>query len=414
MQASIIAVGSEMLGDTRLDTNSLTVTRSLERFGVALARKSVVGDDHIAIAAELRFSLSFSDIVVITGGLGPTEDDLTREGVSGALGLETTEDLAVLEKIEQRFRNRNMRMPDVNRRQARVFVGQKVLPNARGTAPGFHLAVDFGGKPKHVWIFPGVPFELEGMISSELEPWLQSMTHQTFYRRTIKIVGLPESSVEEKILPFYRAHEDEPITILATNAEIQIHLQARGSSDEAYPKLNAMEQEIRQLVGDRFYGVDDDKLESVVGRMLASRGETVATAESCTGGLLASRITDVSGSSAYFVGGTVTYSRESKLFMLGIDPAILDAEGEVCEPVAAAMARGARRRFGTTYGVGITGIAGPTGGTAAKPVGTVFIAVASLLQVDSRKWSFPGSREMVKWFSTQYALDMLRGLIGKN
>lgn len=413
MHASIIAVGTEMLGDTRLDTNSLTITRTLERFGVSLVRKSVVGDDRAAIAAELRFSLSLCDIVVISGGLGPTEDDLTRDGVSDALGLELNEDPSITEKIEARFRKRNMRMPDVNRRQARIFAGQKVLPNARGTAPGFHINVAFGGNQKHIWIFPGVPFELEGMVSDDLQPWLESVMHQTFYRRAIKIVGLPESSVEEKIHSFYRAHEDEPITILATNAEIQLHLQARGSSDEAYPKLNAMEHEIRELLGDRVYGVDGDKLESVVGRMLAGRGETVATAESCTGGLLASRITDVSGSSAYFLGGTVTYSREAKLFMLGIDPAVIDAEGEVSESVAIAMARGARRRFNTTYGVGITGIAGPTGGTAEKPVGTVFIAVSSLHDAASKKWSFLGSREMIKFFSTQYALDMLRGLIGK-
>jgi nicotinamide-nucleotide amidase len=249
------------------------------------------------------------------------------------------------------------------------------------------------------------------MVHEHLEPWLRSLSSQSIHRRVVRVVGMTESAVEEKMRPFYQNHRGDVITIVASRGEIQIHLRADGSGDEAYPKLTAMEKELRQIYGARVFGLNEETLECVVGRHLASRGETVSTAESCTGGLLASRLTDVSGSSAYFMGGAVAYSQQAKLFLVGVDPKLVEEHGEVSEPVARSMAEGVRRRFDTTYGIGITGIAGPTGGTPKKPVGTVHIAVASRTETRHRQYHFAGTRELVKHYATQMALNGLRLMI---
>lgn len=409
MNASIIAIGSELLGTTRLDTNSLLITGLLERFGIGIVRKSVVADSLDAIAGEIRFCLESQDLILLTGGLGPTEDDLTRPALARALGLELDEDTDILEGIKARFARRGMVMPPVNARQAQVFRGQQTIPNARGTAPGAHLTVTEQGMEKHLWVFPGVPYELEGMLESAFEPWLKEKREgASRVRRVIRLTGMSESSVDEQLKPFYQNHPDDPITILASHGEVQIHLQADGNPDDSYPKLIAMEEELRAIYGERIFGVDDDLLESVVGRLLSSSGTTLSTAESCTGGLLASRITDVPGSTAYFIGGAVAYSAQPKLFMVGVDPENIEKHGEVSEEVARDMASGVRRRFNTTYGVGITGIAGPGGGSEEKPVGTVHVAVADQSTVTHRKLFFHGSRDLIKLWSTQTALDMLR------
>lgn len=410
MEAAILAVGSELLGSTHVDTNSLTIANALDRYGVRVKRKSVVGDEASQIAAELEFALAGVDVVVVTGGLGPTDDDVTRKAVSEALGLQLVFDQSVLDDIESKFRTRGLQMPRVNERQAMVFSGHKLVRNPRGTAPGFHLNVSSGGKAKHVWLFPGVPWELDGMIANDLEPWLQKLQPELMHRRIVKLSGLSESAVEEALAPYYERHP-ERLMVLAARGEIHVHLLAEGTADEAYPRLTEMEQQIREIFGHRVFGLDHETLESTVGRLLTSRGETVATAESCTGGLLGSRITDVSGSSVYYMGGAVAYSQQAKLFLLGIDPATIEKHGEVSAEVAEEMAEGARRRFGTTYGIGITGIAGPTGGTAQKPVGTVHVAVAGRHTRRQKQFLFAGSRELVKHYSTQVALDMLRLMI---
>jgi nicotinamide-nucleotide amidase len=407
MKASIIAVGSELLGSTRLESNSRELARVLERYSVPVERKSIVGDDREAIGRDLRFALASADIVLITGGLGPTEDDVTKEAVAAALGLELEESPEVLAHIRKLFERFGLKMAEVNARQARVFRGQQIVPNKRGTAPGFHLNLQFDGSQRDVWIFPGVPYELAGMIESDLEGWLSKLGRPGRHRRVVKLCGLAESEVEQRLAPFYARHPIVP-TILASRGEVEIHLEAKGDTDEAYATLTGLERELREIFGRAVFGLDDDTMEGVVGRLLSGRGMTVATAESCTGGLLASRITDVSGSSAYFLGGVVAYTRDGKLFLLGVDPAAIDAEGEVSEEVARQMARGAHRRFGSTWGIGITGIAGPTGGTEAKPVGTVHIAVASLEQVRHLRVLFHGSREIIKRWATEVALDMLR------
>lgn len=395
-----------MLGPTRVDTNSLKITTALEDYGAAVIRKAVVGDRLEELAAEISFALGQADTLIITGGLGPTEDDMTREALARALGLELELDQSIVDRIEARFAQRGWKMPEVNKRQAMVFRGQRTLTNERGTAPGFHI--ETGGR--HVWVFPGVPHELEWMIATYFRPWLDERSGgQSRWRRVLKIAGITESGVEEKLKPYYAAHSSEPpCTILASPSAIEIHLLADGSEAPARELLTTRERELLDLLGDRVFGYDDDTLESVVGRLLASRGETLATAESCTGGLLSSRITDIAGSSAYYMGGAVCYTGAAKTMLVGVPPELIAAHGEVSEEVAIALARGARERFGTTYGVAITGIAGPTGGTPTKPVGTVHIAVAAPEHVEHRKLFWQGPRQIVKWFSTQTALDLLR------
>lgn len=408
MNAAIIAIGSEMLGPTRVDTNSLKITTALEAHGIALVRKTVVGDRLEDLVDEIRNSLRHADLLFTTGGLGPTEDDLTRDALAAAFELETEVDQSIIDRIEARFAARGIPMPDANRKQGIVFRGQTTLRNERGTAPGFHLAV--GGK--HVWVFPGVPFELEWMIATYLEPWLSEVSGgQTRHRRILKIAGLTESGVEERLKPYYDAHPGELVTILASPAAIEVHAVATGSDEEAKRVLDQREAELRAIFGERIFGIDDDTLEAVVGRELAARNATLATAESCTGGLLGSRITDIPGSSAYYLGGGVCYTAAAKTAIAGVDPALIRDHGEVSEPVARALAEGIRERFGATYGVGVTGIAGPGGGSEAKPVGTVHIAVAGPAGTEHRKLFWSGPRHIVKRHATQGALDLLRLLV---
>lgn len=410
MQAAILAIGSEMLGPTRIDTNSLKITAALEQYAIPLVRKSVVGDALGDLVAEIEYVCGRADVLIITGGLGPTEDDLTREALAEAFGLEMEVDESIIERIASRFAARGWKMPEVNKRQANVFRGQTTLTNERGTAPGFHLEV----AGKHVWVFPGVPHELEWMIETYFAPWLEQVRGgRARYRRVFKIAGMTESAVEEKLKPYYDAHRGETVTILATGGQIEIHLHADGAEAEAREALAAREQEILEIYGHRVFGFDNDSMESVVGDLLKARGETLAVAESCTGGLLGSRITDISGSSAYFLGGGICYDAKAKIALAGVDPDLIRDNGEVSEPVAVALAQGIRERFGSTYGVGVTGIAGPTGGTPEKPVGTVHVAVAWEGGHEHRKMLWHGPRTVIKWFSTQQALDLLRRSILK-
>ena len=405
MKASIIAIGSEMLGPSRLDTNSLKITAALEDYAVPLVRKSVVGDAQDDLVDELLFDVEHADVVVVTGGLGPTEDDLTREALAEAFSLQMRVDAAIVERLERRFAKRGLKMPEVNKRQANVFVGHETLKNERGTAPGFHLRLG----ETHVWVFPGVPHELEWMLATYFTPWLAAQRgERARHRRVLKISGMTESAVEEKLKPYYDAHRDETLTILATGGQIELHVHADGEEAAATAKIAARERELLEFFGERVFGFDDDSLESVLGALLTRRGESVATAESCTGGLLASRITDVGGSSAYFLGGAVAYTGAVKVDVAGVDAALIAQHGEVSEEVAVALARGIRQRFGTTYGVGVTGIAGPGGGSEAKPVGTVHIAVAGAHAHEHRKLFWPMERKLFKRFATQSALDLLR------
>src|SRR6266542_2819580 len=371
MNAAIIAIGSEMLGPSRLDTNSLKITAVLEDYAVPLVRKSIVGDTQADLVDELVYDVERAEVLIVTGGLGPTEDDLTREALAEAFSLTLRVDHALIERLEQRFAKRGIKMPEVNKRQANVFVGQETLANERGTAPGFHLRLG----EKHVFVFPGVPHELEWMLATYFTPWLaEQRGARARHRRALKIAGMTESGVEERLKPYYDAHRDEPpLTILATGGQIELHIHADDDEAAAKEHIAAREQELLDLFGERVFGYDDDSLEAVLGRLLTARGSTVATAESCTGGLLASRITDVAGSSAYFMGGAVVYTAAAKQNLAGVAPALIAEHGEVSEPGGVALALGSRERLGTTNRVGVTGIDGQRGAFEVNKVVTMHI-----------------------------------------
>jgi nicotinamide-nucleotide amidase len=408
MKAAILAVGSELLGTDRLDTNSLKLTALLERYGAELRRKAVIGDSEAEIAAELRNLLPSVDLILITGGLGPTADDVTREAVAAALGRGLHLDGEVLATLERRFRSLGWQMPEVNRRQAWVVEGAAVLANDRGTAPG--LRVESGGCT--LFLFPGVPTELEGLMASALEPWLAERSGGAARETAVlKIAGLPESVVEERIAPAYGEFGREAITILANAGEIRLQATAAGPEPERRARLKAMVERLAALAGDAVFTTrEEDTLESVVGDLLRVAGATLTAAESCTGGLFSQRITAVPGSSDYFLGAAITYSNTLKTQLVGVPAGMLAEHGAVSEPVARAMAEGARRTLGSDWAVGITGVAGPGGGSEAKPVGTVHVAVAGPRdgEVEHRQLRLPGDRDRVRRFSTQIVLEMLR------
>jgi nicotinamide-nucleotide amidase len=409
--AEIIAVGSELLGTTRLDTNSLFLAERLASLGIELRAKSVVGDDRGTLAILFSQALSRADLVILTGGLGPTDDDVTREVVAGVLGLPFTEDPAIVAAIARRFARRNMRMPDNNRRQAQVPRGAVVLDNPNGTAPG--LCIDHGRQV--VVLLPGPPRELQPMMHRLCEgPLAARAGPERSYTTSAFVTGRSESHVEETIQPIYsRWYDATPAiqtTILAAPGQIEIHLTLRSADPgRARARLDEAREAIVTALGNAVFSTDGRFLEEVVGDLLKARGFTIAAAESCTGGLLMSRLTDVPGSSAYVRGGVVAYSNDLKTAFADVPADLMARHGAVSEPVASAMAAGARARMAADIGVGITGIAGPDGGTPEKPVGTVAIAViAPHGDPQVRTFLFPGGRAQVKYQSAQAALDMVR------
>lgn len=415
--AEVIAVGTELLGTTRVDTNSLFITGRLAALGIQVRAKAVVGDERARLHDSLVHALGRSDLVVLTGGLGPTDDDLTREVVAAALSLELVEDEAITARIRHRFEKRGLRMPDLNRRQAMVPRGAVPLPNPNGTAPG--LLIHSGAKV--IVLLPGPPRELQPMLDAlcGADGALgRAAGPERVHTVSIFTTGRSESHVEEATQPIYSRWRDEdpPIetTILASPGQVEIHLSMRSSDAEAArAKLNASRDRLVEALGEAAYSTDGRSLPVVVGDLLRQRGYTIAAAESCTGGLFLERLTDVPGSSAYVRGGLVVYENAMKEALLGVPAALLEAHGAVSEPVAAAMVDGVRQRTGADVCVAITGIAGPGGGTPTKPVGTVVIAVqvpGHPLHIATHL--FPGSRDMVRLQSTQSALDRVRRLAG--
>jgi nicotinamide-nucleotide amidase len=416
--AEIIAVGSELLGATRADTNSLYLSGRLAELGIDLRIKSVVGDEREDLAALLRQALERTDLVVLTGGLGPTDDDLTRDVVSEVLGLPMDVDESIVAQIQARFEKRGLVMPAVNRRQANVPRGALVLDNPNGTAPG--LLIDHAGARGRqvVILLPGPPRELQPMFERVCDgPLRERAGHERAYRTTLFITGRGESHVEQAVQPIYSRWRDQspPIstTILAAMGQIELHLTVR-EIDEARATsiLEGARAELLAVIGGDVYSTDGRVMEEVVGDLLKSRSYTIAAAESCTGGLFTSRLTDVAGSSAYVRAGVIAYSYEDKTALLGVPAELIAAHGAVSEPVAVAMAEGIRERTNADVTVGITGIAGPGGGTETKSVGTVVIAVLVPNQpVYVRTYSFFGGRAMVKFQSTQAALDRVRRML---
>jgi nicotinamide-nucleotide amidase len=415
-QAEIIAVGSELLGSSRQDTNSLFISGRLASLGIALKAKTVLGDSRSDVANHVRGALGRTDLVILTGGLGPTDDDVTREAVADALNLSLMEDAGIVERLSQRFARRGLKMPDVNRRQAQVLQGGVVLENPLGTAPGQMIEND----GRIVLLLPGPPRELQPMVDALVASGGALAAHAgtaRFFRSTMFIVGRGESHVEEVAQPVYSKWltADPPIetTILAAPGQVELHLVTR-SEDAAIGErtLARARDEILAVLGADVFSVDGRPMEELVGALLTEQQLTIAAAESCTGGLMLSRLTDVPGSSAYVVGGAIVYSNELKTSLAGVDPALVAQHGAVSEPVAVALARGIKARTGASIGVGITGIAGPSGGTPQKPVGTVALAVvAPDDSVRVRTVWLVGVRTMIKFQAAQLALDMVRRLL---
>ena len=406
MKAEIIAVGSELLTPDRLDTNSLFLTAELNRLGVEVLRKTVVGDELASLRDAFRDALERVDLVISSGGLGPTEDDLTREAVADLLGRKLERNADVLSRIEARFRQLGRRMSEVNLKQAMVPEGATVLQNERGTAPGLWLEA----RGHIVVLLPGPPHELKAMFSAQVEPRLaRHATGVRLHARELRVVGMGESDVDHRIAPIYTRHPEVQTTILTAPGEIQIHLRAWSDDAAAAERvLQQLQESIMLALGEAVFTTEGQSMEHVVARDLTLHQATIATAESCTGGLLAERLTRVAGSSAYFLGGVVCYSNASKSAWADVPAEIIDTRGAVSPEVAVALAEGIRRRAGATLGIGITGVAGPTGGSPEKPIGTVHIALADAAGSQERGLRFLGDRERIRWQASQIALDMVR------
>ena len=408
--AAIIAIGSEMLGPLRRDTNSLWLSEQLEEAGIAVVRKAVVGDDPEEIVRELSWASSIAGRVFTTGGLGPTADDVTVAALAAWAGVPLRRDADFVAAMRRRWERRGVPMPAVNEKQADFPEGARVLANPRGTAPGFWLEKDGA----HIVVLPGVPSEMREIYERSVAPDLPRANGVTTRRRVLRIAGMAESAVEERVAPVYEKWKDDPVTILASPGEVELHLSARGEPAAADARLAAMEEDFRAVLGARVHGRDRESLAASVGRVLKSNRRTLALAESCTGGLVSALLTEVPGSSAYFLGTVVSYADAAKEALLGVAPETIRDHGAVSEETAREMARGARGRFGSDVAAAVTGIAGPDGGTAEKPVGTVFFAVADRegRERASRR-IFGGDRDVVRRASAMFSLEMIRRFVGE-
>jgi nicotinamide-nucleotide amidase len=417
MLAEIIAVGSEMLTPHRQDTNSLYLTAGLNDLGVTVAFKTIVGDNRAHLTAAIRIALQRADILILSGGLGPTEDDLTRECTAEALSLTLQQDPDVLEGLRQRFAARNMAMPPNNMRQADVLAGAELLPNANGSAPGQYLDIDLtqNGKPvrKIVLLLPGPPKELKPLFDTEAKPRLaRALPPRHLARRVLRMALIPESTVDARTAPIYSQFTDVETTILAGHGEIQLHFVCtKPTLAAAQARVDELTRLVQQEMGDDIFSADDRSLPEVVLNLLDLAGHTLSVAESCTGGLLAERLTAVPNSSRVFAGGLVTYSNDSKTILANVPAGLLEEQGAVTSTVARLLAESTRDRLGTTLALAITGIAGPStpsGPDAAKPVGLVYIALATAEGTGIRELKIPGDRDRVRLWATMHALELLR------
>ena len=406
MKAEIIAVGSELLTPDRLDTNSLFLTEELNKLGIEVIRKTVVGDERSLLLEAFRDALNRVPIIIASGGLGPTEDDLTREAVAELLGRTLVRNDAVVRAIEARFRSFGRQMTENNLRQAMVPEGAEPLENPRGTAPGLWLAIG----DQVIALLPGPPRELKPLFLEQVLPrLLRRAPAGKMFHRELRVTGLGESHVDHLACPIYSKYRDVQTTVLASPGEVQIHLRMwSADANRAAKTLADLEQALDLALAERIFSRDGSPLEVVVAQELVQHSATIAAAESCTGGLLAERLTTIAGSSAYFLGGVVCYSNELKTAWADVPAEMIASKGAVSAEVAIALADGIRRRVGSDLGVGITGVAGPGGGSEEKPVGTVHIALASSAGVRERALRLPGDREMIRMQASQAALDMVR------
>ena len=406
LSAEIIAIGSELLASDKTDTNSLWLTEQLNRLGIDVKLKTVVGDDDARLEEVVKDAVKRSRVVITAGGLGPTEDDITRKVVARALKRRLTLSEPMLAELRERFKSFGMNMPERNSRQAMVIDGAEVLPNPNGSAPGLYLEHEGCA----VALFPGPPREMKPMFENHLQARLEKLAGDVrFARRVLRVAGLGESAVDERIAPIYSKYQNPQTTILFNSSEVEVHLRAQGRTEnDAEALLDDLSLKIEKELGNAVFSFRGEKMEEVVGRSLAISGFTLAVAESCTGGLIAERLTNVPGASKYFVEGLVTYSNESKTRLLGVDKKLILEFGAVSQQVARDMARGVRHRAKTDFGLAVTGIAGPDGGSEEKPVGLVFIALADEAHTEHKRFVLPGDRELIRWRASQAALDMVR------
>jgi len=405
LRAEIVSVGTELLLGQIVDTNAAHLARVLSELGIIVYRRTTVGDNHDRLLAALQQALNESDAVITIGGLGPTMDDITRETLAEAMGDTLRYDEQIARRLTAFFRSRNVPMPDSILKQAQIPTRGRYLDNPNGTAPGLLFEKD----GKIGIALPGPPSEFLPMVENHVVPYLRDKTGgRTIRSRVLRICGMGESLVEERVKDLMTG-SNPTVAPYAKTGEVHLRVSAMAESAEAADAMIApVVAEIERRLGDHIYSSDDEPLETAVVRLLTERGLTIAAAESCTGGLLATRITDVPGSSRVFLGGAVTYSNEAKTDLVSVPAELIERRGAVSPEVAEAMARGARARFGADFGVGITGIAGPEGGTPEKPVGLVYIAVADANGVEVEQNRFLGSRKDIRYRSAQFALVMLR------
>ncbi|MBA2493571.1 MAG: competence/damage-inducible protein A [Acidobacteria bacterium] len=406
LSAEIIAIGSELLTPTKTDTNSLWLTEKLNEIGIEVKLKTIVGDDELRLEETIKDALKRSDIVITSGGLGPTEDDITRQVSAKAVGRELVFYEELMKELAERFRRWGREMPEINKRQAFVIEGAKVLPNPNGSAAGMLIEIE----NKFFVILPGPPRELKPMFETCVLPKLREKAGKVFVkRRVLRVTGIGESAVDEQIAPVYKSYAAVQTSILFNRSEVEIHLSAQSNSEtEAEKILEELAEKLVKKLGIAVFAINGETMEEVVGKLLVENGKTLAVAESCTGGLIGERLTEVSGSSAYFIEGVTAYANEAKIRTLNVSRMLIEEHGAVSAEVAEAMAKGMRERAKTDYAISVTGVAGPGGGTMEKPVGLVFIGYSDKIETKSIKINLPGDRYLIRWRASQFALDFLR------
>jgi nicotinamide-nucleotide amidase len=411
--AEIVAVGSEMLTPYRQDTDSLFLTSQLNELGVVVAFKTIVGDSFEHLANVARTALERSDIVIFSGGLGPTEDDLTRECVAEALGVDLRRNHDMVAAMYKRFAERRVQMPPNNAKQADVILGATVLPNALGSAPGQYLETSVNGKNRIVILLPGPPHELEALWRKECDQRLrEKLPPAAIATKVLKTAMLGESAVDLRTAPIYKQHPDVETTVLAGQGQVEFHLRATAHTrNEAQAAVDKLAGEIEDELDDVVFSSNGESLEEIIGYYLQMRNLTLAVAESCTGGMVAERITSVPGSSRFFLGGAVVYSNDLKTLFADVPPMLIQTHGAVSKEVAIALAENIREICSADIGLGVTGIAGPTGGTEEKPVGTVWIAATDGNKQEVVQRRFFGDRERIRRWASQQALDLVRRLV---
>jgi nicotinamide-nucleotide amidase len=413
MKSEIIAVGSEMLTPYRQDTNSLYLTEKLNEIGVTVAFKTIVGDRRKDLTGAIRTALGRTDILILMGGLGPTEDDLTREAVAEALSLSLRRDAAQVAALHARAAAFRMSMPSNNLKQADVLEGATILPNPNGSAPGQWIDTIYSDYRKLIMLVPGPPNECRPLFDAQCLPRLRELVPPRFIaKRTLRAAMIPESQADAILAPIYSRYKDIETTILAHMGDIQLTLLCSKSTlAAAQARVDELSGLMEEALEDWLYSAgspDADSLEQIVLYYLGLRGATLAIAESCTGGMIAQRITSVPGSSRSFVGGAVVYSNVLKTAFANVPHDLIEKYGAVSPEVAVALAEGIRLRTGAILGLGVTGIAGPTGGTETKPAGLVYIALSDFNKTECLEKKFRGDRERVRQLATHQALDLIR------